>query len=310
VLGLEDVTLTVGAEGSPRIIGLLGPNGAGKSTLMKLVAGLIRPSRGEVKLFGRRAFADLDAREKLGYCPEHEGTYDDLTAHELVTAMARLSGLPARTARERAEAALVELGLEAARDRRVHGFSKGMRQRAKLAGALVHDPELVLLDEPLTGCDPVARARIIATVKRLAAAGKAILVSSHVLYEIEALTSDIVVIFRGRVLAEGPSSEIRALVDQHPHRVHVRCDRPRQLAAMLIDASHVVRVEFHEHGLELETRAPDALYDVLPRAALDAGVRIETLESPDDSMQAVFDVLTRGAPARGASGRRPPESAP
>jgi ABC-2 type transport system ATP-binding protein len=262
------------------------------------VAGLLRPSRGEVRLFGRTAFEDREARRRLGYCPEHEGVYDELSALEFVTAMARLSGLEAATARRRSRDTLVELGLEAALDRRLFGFSKGMRQRTKLAAALVHEPTVILLDEPLTGCDPVARARIIGAVKKLGTAGKTVLVSSHVLYEIEALTQEIIVIFRGQVLAEGNARAIRDLIDQHPHRVHLECERPRELAARLALLPHVSRLDLADDGLEVETTAPESLYSSLPALLLELGIALRRLESPDDSMQAVFEVLTQGAPSK------------
>jgi len=289
VLGISDVTLTV--KGG--VVGLLGPNGAGKSTLMKILAGLIRPSRGRARLFGVDAGED-SIRRRLGYCPEHEGTWEDLSALELVTLLARLSGVPAGQAGKRARDALVGLGLEKAMDRRLVGFSKGMRQRAKLAQAFVHDPDLLLLDEPLTGCDPLARSQVIARIQELAKAGKTILVSSHVLYEIEALTREIIVIHRGQVLAEGNVYRIRELIDRHPHRVRVECDRPRDLAKRLVTEDHVARLEVKDGSLVLETRAPDRLYGALSACALDEGIRIRSMTSPDNNMQSVFEYLTTG----------------
>src|SRR5688500_9301798 len=157
VLGVSDVSLTLPGG----IVGVLGPNGARKSTLRTLCCGLLRPTRGRATIFGASGWDDLAARRRLGYCPEHEGTYEDLTASEMVTAMAELAGVPRRDAKRRAEQALAELGLAGAMHRRLQGYSKGMRQRAKLAQALVHDPDVLLLDEPLTGCDPVARNQLI-----------------------------------------------------------------------------------------------------------------------------------------------------
>jgi ABC-2 type transport system ATP-binding protein len=287
VLGLQEVTLALRG-----VVGLLGPNGAGKSTLMKLVAGLLRPSRGRALLFGQPVIDRVEIRRRLGYAPEHEGTYGELSALEFVSFMAELSGVPRGKARERARATLVDLGLEDALDRRLHGFSKGMRQRTKLASALVHDPDVILLDEPLTGCDPLARARIIARIRQLAAAGKTVVISSHVLYEVEALTQEIVLMHRGRVLAEGNVYKIRELIDKHPHRVRVVCDRPRELAARVLAAEHVVRVQFEDGAVEIETRQPDALYEALPRIVVEAGLSVRALGSPDDNMQAVFEYLT------------------
>jgi ABC-2 type transport system ATP-binding protein len=289
VLGISDVTLTIPGG----IVGLLGPNGAGKSTLMKLCVGLLRPSKGTATIFGASAWDDLEARRRLGYCPEHEGTYEDLSALEMVTAMAELAGVPRRAAPERAEKALTELGLADAMHRRLQGYSKGMRQRAKLAQAMAHDPDVLLLDEPLTGCDPLARNQLIERIRALRDAGKTLLISSHVLHEIEALTRRIVVIFRGRVLAEGDIYELRALIDEHPHRVRVACERPRELARALLARDHVTRVEIQDLTVEIETRAPDLLYDEIPATARELGVAIHALTSPDNNIEAVFDYLTQ-----------------
>ncbi|NUP06980.1 MAG: ABC transporter ATP-binding protein [Polyangiaceae bacterium] len=288
VLGLANVWMRV----DQGIVGLLGPNGAGKSTLMKVLAGLLAPHQGVALVHGRSLWHDAEARRRLGYCPEHEGVYDELTARELVTAMARLSGLDASTAHKRAGEALDSVGLSDAMDRRLKGFSKGMRQRAKLAQAFVHDPDVLLLDEPLTGCDPLARAQIVARIQELAKAGKVIVVSSHVLYEIEALTREIVLINRGRVLAEGNIYRIRELIDRHPHRVRVECDRPRVLAARLAEHEDVVRLTLSEGAVEVETRQPDHLYDVLPKTVLELGLELRSLSSPDNNLQAVFEYLT------------------
>jgi ABC-2 type transport system ATP-binding protein len=288
VLGVANVNLTV----EPGITGLLGPNGAGKTTLMKLIAGLLRPSRGRAAIGGAVPWSDLAARRLLGHCPEHEGIYEELTGLEFVTAMAELTGMPRARARERAEAVLVEIGLGDAMNRRLGGYSKGMRQRAKLAQALAHDPDVLLLDEPLTGCDPIARENLIERIRALGAAGKTVLVSSHVLYEIEALTHNIVVMFRGRVLAEGDIYRLRELIDAHPHRVRIECDRPRVLAEALIGEEHVSQAAFEDGAVEIETRVPDRLYDAIPEAARARGVKIVSLTSPDNNLQAVFEYLT------------------
>ena len=293
VLGVSGINLSINGG----IVGLLGPNGAGKSTLIKLIAGLLPPSQGEALIFDRSAFDDPEARRRLGYCPEYEGVYEDLTGLEFVTALARLSGLGPRS-RTAAADALASLGLSDAMHRPLRGYSRGMRQRAKLAQALAHDPDVLLLDEPLTGCDPLARATIVARIKTLAAAGKTILVSSHVLYEIEALTQQVVVIFRGQVLAEGNVYKLRALIDEHPHRVRIECDRPRDLAAAVVTAAHVARVQFTDGvpggTVEIETRDPDTLYDAIPVVASAHNIKIRSLTSPDNNLSAVFDYLIAG----------------
>jgi len=290
VLGISDITWTLRGG----IVGLLGPNGAGKSTLIKLMAGLLRPSRGTLRVFGASPFADTAVRARIGYAPEHEKMWDDLTALELVTALAELAGVARAKAPAAAEAALDQMGMKDAMRRRVKGFSKGMRQRAKLAGAIAHDPDLVLLDEPLTGIDPIARADIVERIRRLGEAGKTVVVSSHVLYEIEALTSEILVIYRGQVLAEGNVYEIRRLIDRHPHRIRVECDRPRAIAAALAGGDHVARIAFERGAIVVETREPDRCYDELAAAVLDGGIEVTSLSSPDNNLGAVFEYLTDG----------------
>jgi ABC-2 type transport system ATP-binding protein len=294
VLGVSDVSWKLAGG----VVGLLGPNGAGKSTLIKMMGGLIRPSRGSLTVYGRSPFDDVAVRRRIGYAPEHENTWDELTALELVTAMARLAGVTAARAAPAARDALAQMGMTAAMHRKVRGFSKGMRQRTKLATAIAHDPDFLLLDEPLTGVDPLARVDIVERIKQLGAAGKTIVVSSHVLYEIEALTSEIVVIYRGQVLAEGNVYEIRKLIDRHPHRIRVECDRPRAIAGELAAEDHVARISFERGGLVLETRDPDRCYDHIAAAVLAKDVTVTALSSPDNNLGAVFEYLT------GDGGRR------
>jgi ABC-2 type transport system ATP-binding protein len=249
-------------------------------------------------VYGQSPFRDPGVRRRIGYAPEHENTWDELSALELVTAMARLAGVPAKAAVGAAKDALAQMGMADAMHRRVRGFSKGMRQRTKLATALVHDPDFLLLDEPLTGVDPMARIDIVARIKQLGAAGKTIVVSSHVLYEIEALTQEIVVIYRGQVLAEGNVHVIRQLIDRHPHRIRVECDQPRAIAAALAREDHVARLSFDRGGVLIETRDPDRCYDQIASAVLASDLTVGALSSPDNNLGAVFEYLT------GDGGRR------
>jgi ABC-2 type transport system ATP-binding protein len=295
VLGLSDLTW----QAKSGAIGLLGPNGAGKSTLMKLVVGLLAPSRGSVRVFGRDPREDLSVRGLIGYCPDHDGLYDDLSALEFVTMMAELSGL-GKNARKAAEQALADMGLTAAQHRKMRGFSKGMRQRTKLAQTLVHDPKLIILDEPLTGVDPIARTDIMERITRLAARDKTILVSSHVLPEIESLTQEIAVIHQGQLLAEGNVREIRSLIDRYPHRIRIDCSEPRKLATALAAAPYVTQLAIERDILTVETREPDPCYDKITDIAVQERVLIRQLSSPDNSLSAVFGYLTArgGAPVR------------
>ena len=288
VLGVSDVTWSFGGG----IVGLLGPNGAGKSTLIKMMAGLLRPSRGTCEVFGALPYDSIDTRRRIGYAPEHDATWDELTAFELVSSLARLTCVadPEGAAKNAIEA----VGMTKDAHRRVRGYSKGMRQRTKLATSIVHDPDFILLDEPLTGVDPITRVDIIERVRALAEAGKTIVVSSHVLYEIEALTRDIVVIYRGQVLAEGNVYEIRKLIDQHPHRIRVECDRPRELGATLSASEHVVRLQFDRNAVVVETRDPDRCYDQIAASVLERGVQVHQMTSPDNNLGAVFEYLTGG----------------
>ena len=290
VLGVSEVSWAVRGG----IVGLLGPNGAGKSTLMKLMAGLLRPSRGTLTVLGGQPFEDPLVRRTIGYSPEHESTYDHLTALELVTSLAHLAGLPRRAAGRAAEDAIEAMGMTSAMHRRIRGYSNGMRQRTKQAATLAHDPELLILDEPLTGVDPEARIDIIAKIKRLADGGKTVVVSSHVLHEIEALTTDIVVMHRGQILAEGNIYEIRRLIDRHPHRIRVECDRPRELAAVMAATDHLVRLVMERGALVIETSDPDRCYDDLADAVLARGLELRSMTSPDNNLGAVFDYLTGG----------------
>jgi ABC-2 type transport system ATP-binding protein len=290
ILGVADVDWTLRGG----IVGLLGPNGAGKSTMIKMMAGLLRPSRGTLEVFGALPFDSLETRRRIGYAPEHESTWDELTAHELVSHMARLAGVPAARCREAAEQALRAMGMTDAMHRRVKGFSKGMRQRTKLATAIAHQPDFLLLDEPLTGVDPMARADIIERIRALGAAGRTVLVSSHVLYEIEALTDEIIVIYRGQVLADGNIYEIRKLIDKHPHRIRIECGEPREIARRLAAADHVARLQFERGAVIVETRDPDRCYDDIATAVVEGGVDVRSFGSLDNDLGAVFEYLTGG----------------
>ncbi|MBI5513196.1 MAG: ABC transporter ATP-binding protein [Deltaproteobacteria bacterium] len=288
VLGLRDVTVSVGVG----VTGLLGPNGAGKSTLMKVLTGEVSPSRGEARMLGRRVPSE-EVFRRLGYAPEIEVFYEELTGREFVTALARLGGLDPARAHARAGEELERVGLTAAMDRPLSTYSKGMRQRTKLAQALVHDPEVVILDEPMTGLDPLARAKVLDVVTDLGKRGRSVLVSSHLLDEVETMTREIVLLYQGQLLAQGNVHVIRAMIDRHPHHVALECDRPRDLGAALAREPWVVTLRFAgEHRVELETRQPDEAYSAIPRVALEKGVKLRALTSPDDNLAAVFRYLT------------------
>ena len=290
VSGLNDVTVSI----PPGITGLLGPNGAGKSTFMKLMTGQLRPSQGVIRVLGTSLWDSPEAFARVGFCPEQDAFYDRMTGLEWVTALVTLNGYSDRDAEAAARQALEMVELTDAAGKKIGAYSKGMRQRVKLAQALVHDPELLILDEPLTGMDPLQRRRTIRLVKDWAKRGRHVIVSSHILHEIEAMTSNILLITNGRILAEGNVHQIRELIDTHPHTVHVKAADPRAIAARVLHDDGVTRIAFDEGTLTVETRQPDRFYQRLTDLAAsgEAGA-IAEVTSPDDNLQAVFSYLVR-----------------
>jgi ABC-2 type transport system ATP-binding protein len=290
VSGLNDVTVSV----PPGITGLLGPNGAGKSTFMKLVTGQLKPSKGQVRVLGEPIWGNPALYFRLGFCPEQDAFYDRMTGLEWVTALVRLNHVTETEATTAARRALEAVDLLDAADRKIGAYSKGMRQRVKLAQAIAHDPELLILDEPLAGMDPIMRRRTIRLIKDWARAGRSILVSSHILHEIEAMTSNILLINNGRILAEGNVHQIRDLIDEHPHSVYIRARDPRALARAFLAESDVISLRFEDGAVVVETARPDAFYASLTRMAAsgEAGA-IEEVTSPDDNLQAVFKYLVK-----------------
>jgi ABC-2 type transport system ATP-binding protein len=287
VIALNDVTTLI----PPGVTGLLGPNGAGKSTFLKLAAGQLRPSQGDVRLLGRAAWGSPEVFHRVGLCPETDSFWEHLSGLQFVTALLRLTGYDEAECRHRAENALHQVELLDAKDRKIGGYSKGMRQRVKLAQAIAHDPEVLLLDEPVSGMDPVNRRRMIDLVRRLGREGKTVVVSSHILYEVEAMTKRVLLVHNGRILAEGDVREIRDLLDEHPHTVALRARDPRRLAAAVVGWPNVLSVAFGADGewVTVQTARPDEFYGTLSDAALEAGV-VEIF-SPDENLESVFRYL-------------------
>jgi ABC-2 type transport system ATP-binding protein len=287
VIALNDVSVSV----PPGVTGLLGPNGAGKSTFLKLAAGQLRPSQGEVRLLGRSAWGSPEVFHHVGLCPEADAFWERLTGLQFLLALLRLTGYDEAECRRRAEEALHQVALLDAKDRKIGGYSKGMRQRVKLAQALAHEPQVLLLDEPVSGMDPVNRRRVVELVRRLGREGRTIVVSSHILHEVEAMTRRVLLVHNGRILAEGDVREIRDLLDEHPHTVALRARDPRRLAAAVVGWPNVVSVAFGEDGqwLTVQTARPDEFYRGLHEAALEAGVA--EMYSPDENLESVFRYL-------------------
>ena len=290
VIGLNDVTVAV----PPGITGLLGPNGAGKSTFMKLITGQLRPSKGEVKVLGEPIWGNSDLYFRIGFCPEQDAFYVRMTGLEWVMALVRLNGLSDAEARTAAERALTAVDLMDAAGKRIGAYSKGMRQRVKLAQAIVHDPELLILDEPLSGMDPKMRRKTMKMIREWARQGKSILVSSHILHEIEAITSNILLINNGRILAEGNVHQIRELIDTHPHTVYIRAENPRGLAREFLARADVISMRFEPGALVVETGKPDEFYAGITELVASGAVgAVEEVTSPDDNLQAVFKYLVK-----------------
>jgi ABC-2 type transport system ATP-binding protein len=290
VIGLNDVTVSVPAG----ITGLLGPNGAGKSTFMKLMTGQLRPSKGDVRVFGEPIWRNPALFFDIGFLPDQDAFYERMTGLEWVAALVRLNGFSDTEAIDAARRALGTVDLLDAADKKIGAYSKGMRQRVKLAQALVHDPRLLILDEPLSGMDPLARRKTIRLIREWARSGKSVIVSSHILHEIESMTSTILLINNGRILAEGDVHQIRELIDEHPHTVHVRSADPRALARHLLGIDNVLSLRFESGAVVVQTGKPDEFYARLTDMAASGEFgQIDEVTSPDDNLQAVFTYLVK-----------------
>jgi len=290
VIGLNDVSVTV----PPGITGLLGPNGAGKSTFMKVMTGQLKPSKGTITVLGEPMWHNPAIYNRIGFCPEQDAFYERMTGLEWVTALVRLNGVSDTEATAMARRGLEMVELIDAADKKIGAYSKGMRQRVKMAQALAHDPELLILDEPLTGMDPLARRRTIRMIKDWGRAGKSIVVSSHILHEIESMTANILLINQGRILAEGNVHQIRDLIDEHPHMVYVKADQPRALARAFLAADDVLSLKFEDEAVVVQTARPDVFYARLTDLAASGEFgAIHEVTSPDDNLQAVFQYLVK-----------------
>jgi ABC-2 type transport system ATP-binding protein len=289
VIGVNDMTLSL-KRGA---YGLIGPNGSGKSTLLNLITGQLRPTLGTVTVFGAKPFNNFDLCRRIGVCPEHEVLYTNVTGLDWVRYLLELHGFGRREALARAERALDEVGMATAMRRPMGGYSRGMRQRTKLAQALAHDPELLVLDEPLSGLDPVARMSMTELLRRWVAGGKGLLFASHMLHEVEAITESFLLICGGRLLASGTAEEVDRLLAEVPREIRIRCDDAAQLAHRLVQEKAVDSIRFAGNGevLIVSTRSPTNLYTQLPAWTEGTGIRIRELQSADESLQRLFDSL-------------------
>jgi ABC-2 type transport system ATP-binding protein len=289
VIGLNDVSVDVPTG----VTGLLGPNGAGKSTFMKLMTGQLKPSKGTLRVLGEPVWRHPASFARIGFCPEQDAFYERMTGLEWVTGLVGLNGVTEAEAKRLATRALEQVDLLDAANKKIGAYSKGMRQRVKLAQAIAHDPELLVLDEPLSGMDPLGRRKTIRFIREWARSGRSIVVSSHILHEIEAMTTDILLINNGRILAEGNIHQIRELIDEHPHTVHVTSAQPRELARAFLAMEHVINLKLEAGAVEVQTAKPDEFYTALTSMAASGDFTIDEVASPDDNLQAVFTYLVK-----------------
>lgn len=287
VRALNEVDLEIG----PGVTGLLGPNGSGKSTLLKLFAGQLLPDAGHIELMGRDPFRDAGARAQLGLCPEQDKFYEDQTGYAFIEVLTRLQGFDAGEARRRAARALDRVGMAELGKKRIGAMSRGMRQRTKIAQAIAHDPPVVLLDEPLTGADPVARADLIALVRSLGEEGRCVVVSSHVLHEVEAMTHDVIFIRFGRLRAHGDIFRLRALLPE-PYRIDIQVAAPRRLAQALIEDPAIASAAVIGAD-QVRVTCPDldAAVHATSAAAEALGVSLGAFSSPDADLESLYRYL-------------------
>lgn len=291
VIGLNQVTL----ELRPGITGLVGPNGAGKSTLMRLATGQLRPDVGSVHIRGHDAWSAA-AKRHVGYCPDTDVFYEEMSGRRFVETMARLCGYARDEAQSRTQDTLELVGMAGRAERKLRGYSKGMRQRVKLAQALIHDPQLLILDEPLSGIDPIGRQESLVLFRKLAERGKCLLVSSHELEELEKLTDHVAVMAHGRIAAVGTLPQIRDLLDDHPHSILIVSDQPRKLAGALLAVEGVVGVEMgDDDSLVVRARNSRRFFRDLTGLVLEESFDVRHLETLDDSAHAILSYVMSGA---------------
>ncbi len=289
ILGVNRINLTI----EPGITSLVGPNGSGKTTLMNLMTGLIQPTRGEIRLLGIAPTDPEQLFRRVGYCGQFDSFPRGVTGYQFVNSFLRVHGYEKRQAEEKAWQAIERVDLVEAASRKVAGYSKGMRQRIRLAQSIAHEPQVMILDEPLNGLDPMARAETIRIFRELAREGMHLIISSHILHEVDTMSDRVVLINNGYILAEGGVTGVREEIEDHPMQVMIRCNLPRELAARVFAAPHVVEAQLHpdRQGLFVKTTDPDEFFLMMNRLAIESSVVIESVTPVDDDLAAVYHYL-------------------
>ncbi|MEY3282437.1 MAG: hypothetical protein RIR86_450 [Acidobacteriota bacterium] len=289
ILGVNRINLTI----APGITSLVGPNGSGKTTLMNLMTGLIQPTRGRISILGLTPTEPERLFQVVGYCGQFDSFPRGVTGYEFVSSFLRVHGYPRAKAEEKAWQAIERVGLVEAAQRRVAGYSKGMRQRIRLAQSIAHEPQVMILDEPLNGLDPMARAETIRLFRELAREGLHLIISSHILHEVDTMSDRVVLINNGYILAEGGVTGVREEIEDHPIQIMIRCDQPQELAARVFAAPHVVEAQLHpdRQGLFVKTTSPDEFFLMMNRLAIESSVVIESVTPVDDDLAAVYHYL-------------------
>ena len=289
VLGVNRVNLQI----APGITSLVGPNGSGKTTLMNLMTGLLKPTSGRISVLGTSPNHPEAIFQKLGYCSQFDSFPRGATARGFIEFYLRVHGYATQETRELTYQALERVSMLEAADRKVSAFSKGMRQRVRLAQSIAHNPSVLVLDEPLNGLDPVARAEIIRLFRQLADAGMYLVISSHILHEVDMMSDSVVLLHNGYVVAEGEVHGVRDEIDEHPIQILIRCDRPQTLAARLFEHEHTVEARIHDdrQGLFIKTRRPEDFYLVLNKVITEHNLQVESVAPVDDDLNAVYQYL-------------------
>jgi ABC-2 type transport system ATP-binding protein len=289
VLGVNRVSLQI----APGITSLVGPNGSGKTTLMNLMTGLLKPTQGQIRVLGMSPDEPEALFEKLGYCSQFDSFPRGATAREFIEFYLSVHGYTKQDTHDLAHQALERVSMLEAADRKVSSFSKGMRQRVRLAQAIAHNPSVLVLDEPLNGLDPMARSEIIRLFRQLADAGMYLVISSHILHEVDMMSDSVVLLHNGYVVAEGEVHGVRDEIEEHPIQILIRCDRPQALAARLFEHEHTVEARIHEDrkGLFVKTRRPDDFYLLLNKVITEQNLQVESVAPVDDDLSAVYQYL-------------------